>query len=187
MAGVADRLRDAALGRRAAARLALHGGRALHGAAAAALREHVLRRLGRDRRRDPAPAARDLARALRAPRGVPPVRGPVQRRRRIRPRSRLRGGAVPSHRPPCARCPDRPRWLAAAAAVLLAASFFVPTDAERPARRRCDRPCLRAVARAPVPPRQRGRPRRLVERRLHGHGVLVRPERAGGQAPGTTR
>ena len=46
----------AALRRRAAARLALHRGRALHGAPAAALGQRLLRRLGRGRRGHPAAA-----------------------------------------------------------------------------------------------------------------------------------
>ena len=54
----------------------------------------------------------------------------------------------------------------------------------RAARGRRDRPRRRRVARPPVPPRQRRRPRRLVERRLHGNGLLVRRERARGPAPG---
>ena len=68
--GGRDRLRDAPLRRRAAARLALHGRRALHGAGAAPLGQRLLRRLGRGGLRHPAPAPDRVARALRAARRV---------------------------------------------------------------------------------------------------------------------
>ena len=62
--GRPDRLPDAALRGRAAARLALHGRRDLHRVAAAAVGQRLLRRLGRDRVGDPAAAASRVAGAV---------------------------------------------------------------------------------------------------------------------------
>ena len=102
--------RDAPLRRRAPARVALHRGRDLHGAPAAAFGKHLLRRLGRDRLADPAPPAGGLARAVPAARRIPSGGRPHQRRHRFRASSAARRSGAGDHSagaPPLAESPRR--------------------------------------------------------------------------------
>ncbi len=104
-----DGLRDAALRRRAAARLALHRRRALHGPRAAALGQHLLRRVGRAGLGHPAAAAVRIARPVCAPRRVPPRDGVDQRRPGLRAGAGRRRAAGSARGGRAAALPGRPR------------------------------------------------------------------------------